>query len=590
MSTFPPDYPRSRAVLLGTSVYRDKGLRQLPAARNSLNGVKEILTDERLCGWPEERVEVLLNQQHRPRLITDLRRWARETTDVLIVYFVGHGIITPQGELCLALTDTALDDPDVTGLEYRYIRSALIDSPARMKVVVLDCCYSGRAIQALSSSEDFGDIRGSYVIAASDHAAHVPPPTEQPLACTSFTGELLELIRTGIPGAPDMLTLHTIYTHLRARLRSAQLPDPNHWDTDTAGDFCLTRNAAYLPEPIERFPRPAPRSPLARWSWRARVLAMAAAVLLVGATYLVTRATAAAPSLCGGANPGPAASGVVIGSGDFPESQLIAQIYADALEASNVPVTIESGLSSREIYYPELRSGQITIFPEYNGALLTTCVNPASTAITTSQVDAALAAGLPSTLTILQPSPAQDRDSVTVTQATAAKYHLVSIEDLRRVAGDLTIGGPSEFQQREQGLLGLRTVYGVNFGHFEVLDDSGPESLAALLSGQVQAADIFTTDPVIKEYHLVVLTDPKHLFSTGNIVPLVYRPGVNRTITDTLNAVSARLTMASLQSIDDQAFPHPGSIPAIASQWLAQVGLVPRAVLSRFLEDHAQMR
>ena len=110
----------------------------------------EILVDEQLCGWPEERVEVLLNQQHRPQLITELRRWARETTDVLIVYFVGHGIITPQGELCLALTDTALDDPDVTGLEYRFVRSALIDSPARIKVVILDCCYSGRAIQAMA--------------------------------------------------------------------------------------------------------------------------------------------------------------------------------------------------------------------------------------------------------------------------------------------------------------------------------------------------------------------------------------------------------------------------------------------------------
>jgi osmoprotectant transport system substrate-binding protein len=576
MSAGLPDYPHSRAILIGTSVYHDKRFRQLPAARNSLNGVKEILIDEQLCGWPEERVEVLLNQQHRSRLITDLRRWARETTDVLIVYFVGHGIITPHGELCLALTDTALDDPDITGLEYRFVRSALIDSPARIKVVILDCCYSGRAIQTLSSPEDFGDIRGAYVIAASDYAAHVPP-AQQPLTCTSFTGELLELIRTGIPGAPDTLTLHMIYTHLRVRLRSAQLPDPNHWGTDTAEDFSLTRNAAYLPEPIERFPRPAPPTALARWSWRARILAAAAAVMLIGATYVVARANtsgrAADTPLCGAASTAPATSGVVIGSGDFPESELVAQIYADALQARHVPVTVESGLSAREIYYPEVRSGQITIVPEYNGALLTTCVNPASTAATTGQVDAALLAGLPPTLTILNPAPAQDRDSVTVTQATAAKYHLVSIADLRRVARDLTIGGPSEFQQREQGLLGLHSVYGLTFGHFRVLDDSGTESLTALLTGQVQVADIFTTDPAIKKYHLVQLADPKHLFTTGNIVPLVYRPGVNRTIVATLNAVSARLTMVSLQSMDDQVFYDPDDIQAVASGWLTQIGL-----------------
>jgi glycine betaine/choline ABC-type transport system substrate-binding protein len=577
MSAALPDYPRSRAILIGTSVYHDKRFRQLPAARNSLNGIKEILVDEQLCGWPEERVEVLLNQQHRPQLITELRRWARDTTDVLIVYFVGHGIITPQGELCLALTDTALDDPDVTGLEYRFVRSALIDSPARIKVVILDCCYSGRAIQALSSTDDFADIRGAYVIAASDLAAHVPPPADEPLACTSFTGELLELIRTGIPDAPDMLTLHMIYTHLRARLHSAQLPDPNHWGTDTAADFGLTRNAACLAEPIERFPRPAPTG-LARWSRHTRVLAIAAAIVLVGATYVLTQNVfdrAVGASLCGPVSTAPGAPGVVIGAADFAESELVAQIYTDALRARNVRVTIESGLSSREVYYPEVRSGQITIVPEYNGALLTTCVNPASTAVTTGQVDSALLAGLPPTLNVLNPSPAQDQDSVTVTQATAAKYHLVSIADLKRVAKLLTIGGPSEFQQREQGLLGLQSVYGLTFGGFQVLDDSGTQSLNFLLGGPDRVADIFTTDPAIKRDHLVRLTDPKHVFTTGNIVPLVYQPGINRTIADTLNAVSAKLTTASLQSMDDQVFADtsPPCLQAVATQWLAQVGL-----------------
>lgn len=591
-----PDYPHSRAILIGTSSYNDERFRQLPAARNSLNGVKEILVDERLCGWPPDRVELLLNQRHRPRLITDLRQWARETTDVLIVYFVGHGIITPQGDLCLALTDTSLDDPDVTGLEYRFVRSALIDSPARVKVVVLDCCYSGRAIQALSSPIDFGDIRGAYVVAASDHAAHVPAPAEQPLACTSFTGELLELIRKGIPGAPETLTLHMIYTHLRARLRGAQLPDPNHWGTDTAGDFALTRNAAYLSEPIERFPRPAPGM-LARWSWRARVVAITAAVMLVGGTYLLAWASgvgrAVGAAACGGATTTPVDGGrVVIGSGDFPESKLVAQIYYEALWAKGVDVSLELGLSSREVYYPEVRAGQITIVPEYNGALLTTCVNPASAAIRTDQVDAALQAELPQNLRILDPSPAQDQDSVTVTQQTAKEYHLKSIADLKRVAGILKIGGPSEFQQRQQGLLGLQKVYGLTFKDFEVLDNSGQGSLSALLNGQVDVADIFTTDPDINTHHLVKLTDPKHLFTAGNIVPLVYQPGINykpgieRTITDTLNAVSAKLTTTSLEDMDKQVFADPGMIPKVAIRWLTHGVLDIKPLFVRGLMRH----
>lgn len=577
MSASLPDYVRSRAVLIGTSAYHDKRFRQLPAARNSLNGVREVLVDERLCCWPGERVEVLLNQQHRPRLITDLRRWARETTDVLVVYFVGHGIITPQGELCLALTDTVLDDPDVTGLEYRFVRSALIDSPARVKVVILDCCYSGRAIQALSSSENFGDIRGAYVIAASDHAAHVPPPAGQPLACTSFTGELLELIRTGIPGAPDTLTLRVIYAHLRARLRSAQLPDPHHWSTDTAEDFGLARNAAYLPEPIERFPRPVTLRAPARRSSRTRILAAAAAVMLIGATYVIARVSipAAATPPCGAASTAPAAGGaVIIGSANFPESALIAQIYYDALRARHVDhVRIEPVRVPREVYYSEVRSGQITIMPDYNGQLLTTCVNPASSAVTPGQVDRALRTGLPPPLAILRSSPAYDQDTVTVSSRTATRYHLRSIGDLRRIARYLTIGAPGEFQQREQGLLGLKSLYGLTFGHFQNTDDSGQVALNDLLTNQVQVADIFSTDPAIKNDQLVKLADPRNLFIAENIVPLIYQPGVSRAITSTLNAVSARLTMASLQSMDNQIFARPGTIQAVASQWLAHAGL-----------------
>jgi len=116
-------------------------------------------------------------------------------------------------------------------------------------------------------------------------------------------------------------------------------------------------------------------------------------------------------------------------------------------------------------------------------------------------------------------------------------------------------------------------VYGVTFGNFTPVEDSGPESLNDLLTNQVQVADIFTTDPAIEEHHLVPLTDPRHLFTPANIVPLAYRPGVNRVIIDTLDAVSARLTTAGLQNMDAQVFAHPGSIQAVARQWLAQAGL-----------------
>jgi glycine betaine/choline ABC-type transport system substrate-binding protein len=580
MSPDLPDYSRSRAILVGTSTYQDKGFLPLPAAANSLKGLQEILVDPQLCGWPAERVTVLSDPADVRRIIPSVRRWARDTDDVLLLYFVGHGMISPRGELCLAVSDTELDEPDVTGIEYDRVRSALLDSPARIKVVILDCCYSGRAIQALAAPVDVAgitDVRGVYTITASDHAAHVPPLGEQAGACTSFTGELLDLIRTGIPGGPDALTLSMIYSHLRTRLRSCHLPDPNQRGTDTAGEFGLTRNAALLPHPIERFPRA--ETPAAGRPGRHRRTATAAAAAglvaaaVLGAVELGSPgATAAACSMGSPALSGTAGSGVVIGSANFPESRLLGQIYAQVLEAKGIAVTMDCNLASRAVYYPAVRSGWLTVVPEYNGALLRTQVDPASTAVTIRGVDAALRRTLPASLAILDAAPARDSDSVTVTQATARKYHLRTIADLSRVARDWTIGGPQEFADSEQGVLGLQRTYGLTFKRFRALDDSGGLTIKALEAGRVQVADVFSTTPGINADGLVQLTDPKHLFVADNIVPLVYKAGIRAPAIRALDAVSAKLTMKDLLEMDAEI--KNGESPfAVAMSWLKQVGL-----------------
>jgi glycine betaine/choline ABC-type transport system substrate-binding protein len=574
MSPEIPDYLHSTAIIIGTSVYRDKRLPDRPAAANSLNGLKEILIDEQLCGWPPERVEVLLNRTDSRRLVANLRRSARDTTDVLLVYYVGHGTIGPDGHLCLAVTDTAIDDPDITGIEYRHIRSALLDSPARVKVVILDCCYSGRAIQALASPEDLGHstvIRGAYVLAASDQAAHSPPPG-QALACTSFTGELLELIRTGIPGGPDTLTLNIIYAHLRTRLHSSRLPDPNRSDTGTAGDFAFTRNAAYLPGPIDRFPRTETPPPASRRPWRSRILtATIVAVVMIGAAaYDLLRPTDASAT-CAPATTATAGN-VIIGSANFAESEVIAQIYYEVLKHRGIAAAQQGGFTSREEYYSAVCSGQITIMPEYNGALLTTSVDPGNPAVSTSAVDTALTAGLPPSLMILNPSPAQDGDTVTVTMATAKRFGLKTIADLSKHAANMVFGGPSESALRMEGYKGLEVVYGLKFRGFQPIDTQS-ETIAELLGGGVEAADVFTTNPYLKQDHLVALKDPKHLFAAANIIPLVYKPGVNPAIEAALNAVSARLTMADLLRLNVQLTLDNESIPKAADAWVRQVGL-----------------
>jgi glycine betaine/choline ABC-type transport system substrate-binding protein len=577
-----PDYARSRAILVGTSEYGDESFGPLPAAANSLKGLSEILVDDRLCGWPAERVTALLNPDNGPELVMRLREWAQDTEEVLLLYYVGHGTISPSGELCLTLPNTEFNHPDVTGIEYRHIRSALLDSPARIKVVVLDCCFSGRAIEALCSEKDIADvadIRGAYTITASDQAAHVPPLPEQAHKCTSFTGEFLDLIRTGIPDGPEMLTLSMIYSHLRTRLQGRQLPSPNQRGIDTAGEFAFTRNGALLQTPIEEtFPQRKNPAAAGRSAWHRRIIAAGAMTALAASgAYLLGRAEdqAAAASLsCGTARPAAAAGRpVVVGSGNFAESELLGQIYADALRDAGIAVTTKLDVGAREVYYPQVCAGQITIVPEYNGALLTTSVDKGSRAFTTGQVDTTLKAQLPRSLEILEPSSAQDKDSVTVTRATAAKYHLTSITDLRRLPKGLVIGGSWQFYNREQGYAGLVSRYGLTALAFLPLDNSGPKTIHALTSGGVIAADIFTTTAAIKADHLVSLADPKDVFRAENVVPLVYKPDINRAMTAALNAVSARLTTADLVSMNITIARHLHSIPVVAQDWLTQVGL-----------------
>ena len=270
----------------------------------------------------------------------------------------------------------------------------------------------------------------------------------------------------------------------------------------------------------------------------------------------------------------PSATGsVVVGSANFPEDELLAQIYVDALQGKGIKVTPKFNIGAREVYYPEVVKGAITIIPEYNGALLTTSVNPKSTAASTADVNAELKAKLPSSVEILNSASAQDKDSIAVTQATATKDHLTSISDLAPYAKDFVIGGPSEFQTRADGIVGLKNIYGLTFKSFSPLDESGPITISALQSGKVQAADLFTTTPQIVTDHFVSLADPKNLFAAQNVTPLVYTKGVNATIVSTLNAVSAVLTTNALVQMNKALTIDHASYTSVASGFLSQEGL-----------------
>jgi osmoprotectant transport system substrate-binding protein len=267
------------------------------------------------------------------------------------------------------------------------------------------------------------------------------------------------------------------------------------------------------------------------------------------------------------------AGSVVVGSANFPEDEVLAEIYSLALQHIGVKVTDKFNIGARALYYPEVVKGAVTILPEYNGALLTTSVDTSSTAASTEQIDAALAAKLPSSVEVLNPSAAQDKDSVTVTQAFAAMHHLTSIADLKPVAKTMVFGGPPEFKTRVEGLVGLKQRYGLNFKGFLVTDLSGPISLADLKSGKIQASDIFTTTPQILADKLVSLADPQNLFAAQNVLPLVYKKGVNAKIIAELNAISAKLTTAALIQMNQQLSTGQ-SYATVATNWLKSVGLM----------------
>ncbi len=222
-------------------------------------------------------------------------------------------------------------------------------------------------------------------------------------------------------------------------------------------------------------------------------------------------------SACGSSNPlgGGEISGdlksIKVGSADFTESKIIAEIYAQALEANGFTVTRQFGIGSRETYIPAVQDHSIDLIPEYTGNLLQ-YFDEKSTATTPDAVLLALFKALPGDLSILYPSPAEDKDTLAVTEATAQRWNLKTIADLATHSAEVKVGAPSEFQTRQTGLVGLKEKYGLDIApanFVAISDGGGPATVKALTGGTVTAANIFSTSPAIEQNKLVVLEDPE---------------------------------------------------------------------------------
>ena len=297
------------------------------------------------------------------------------------------------------------------------------------------------------------------------------------------------------------------------------------------------------------------------------------ALLAAGALLLGLSACGSADPVGSSTTDSPGAAGeLVIGSQQYYSNEIIAELYAQALEAEGYQVTREYQIGQREVYLPEMAAGRIDLLPEYNGNLLQ-YYDKQATARSPEEVTAALADVLPAGIRPLDMAEATDQDSYTVTRATADQYGLAEIGDLAKLTPPVKIGANSEFVTRPYGIPGLRDVYGVE-GVVVPIEDSGSAlTVKALVDGDVQVADIYTASPAIQLNNLVSLADPKALILPQNIVPIA-SDAVDERAADIINAVSAKLGIADLIAMNTRSVNEQLSSSQIATDWLQEKGLL----------------
>ncbi|RRD06254.1 ABC transporter substrate-binding protein [Arachnia propionica] len=293
-------------------------------------------------------------------------------------------------------------------------------------------------------------------------------------------------------------------------------------------------------------------------------------------TWLTSLAVVLAMTACGtaadleGEGGDEAPQRLVIGSQDYYSNEILAEVYAQALEAAGHPVDRQLRIGQREVYIPDLQVGRIDVFPEYSGNLLQHHI-PGTTARLPQDVATELAVALPEGLRALEFAPATDQDSYVVTKEFAEQHGLSSIADLADVDG-VVLGGNSELETRPYGPKGLAELYGVEVTFTPVEDSGGALTVKALRSGTVNLVDIYSADPVLTDPDLVVLEDPKGLFLTSNVVPVV-SDKVDAKAEAVLNKVSAAMSPEDLRGMNQRSVTDQAPAATIAADWLKSEGL-----------------
>ncbi|MEU9173265.1 ABC transporter substrate-binding protein [Streptomyces sp. NPDC048420] len=269
---------------------------------------------------------------------------------------------------------------------------------------------------------------------------------------------------------------------------------------------------------------------------------------------------------------GSSKGGITIGTANFTENQVLGYLYAAVLQQAGVKVKVRPNLGTREIVIPALKAGDIDLLPEYQGALLN-YLAPKDTSAEPGTMQNALTLALPGGLQVLPYGQAADSDCFVVTRATAEKYGLVTLADLAKQNGKLVIGAAPEVKKRQVGVVGLKDVYGVEFKEFKSLDSDGPLVKGALKKGDVDVANLFTTDTDIAAHDWVVLTDPKNLIPSQHIVPLIADRKADDTVRKALARLGNILTTAQLTQLNSQVDNDKKDPEDVANAYAKQHGL-----------------
>lgn len=284
-----------------------------------------------------------------------------------------------------------------------------------------------------------------------------------------------------------------------------------------------------------------------------------------------TSPAATSPAQTGGGTALPTSAGsVTIGSADFPENELLMDIYGDAMAAKGVSVSKKPNIGERGVYMAAMSDGSIGAIPEYTGSILSYLEGTSAKQTSPAAVYSALQrVAATKGFVALKYAAAQDSDTITVTKDTADKYHLKTISDLKPVASQLTMGAPAQFRTRPDGIPALKSLYGVTFGHFQPLTAQGISTAQALKTGAIDAADIFSTDPSIVQNGFVSLVDNKHMFAAQNIVPLFSQKVLTQPMKQACDAVSAKLDTKTLASLVAKVAGGQDA-EQVAKAWLSQ--------------------